>query len=318
MSSSSPIPPALPADAESGGNETMYPDVKTTLNLFGIHRRKVPGDWTYPTHEHPQYEINYLLAGRQTMTVNGAPYEQKPGDLLLLRPGDVHSSRSGDGEPFEYFCLHFDLDDRLFLSLLGRLEQVLFPAGGAVARQVEPVLAKMLSADAEADSRSVAGRMKLQSAVFELFGQLWEAISAETQQLSPHAYGKVELAHKIASRLQHAASQHIRQGAAGDEHYGVGDIAAELGISVSHCNRVFREIYDKSPRAYWSELVLYESKQLLADPRFSVQSIAALLGYRDIAHFSRQFKRWTGMAPSDYRRGVLVGAGAPGSQDSLR
>ncbi|WP_238357395.1 AraC family transcriptional regulator [Cohnella zeiphila] len=280
----------------------MFPDVKTTLNLFGIHRRKVAGDWSYPPHEHPQYEINYLLEGHQTMRVNGMEYDQRAGDLLLLRPGDVHSSRSGDGQPFEYFCIHFDLDDRLFLSLLGRMEQTLFPAASPIARKIRPALGKMMEPDSAANARSVAGRMRLQSTVFELLAQLWDAVSAETLQLSPQSYGKVELAHEIAGRLQGLANQTFRKGKSGEEPYGIREIAAALGISVSYCNRIFREVYGQSPRAYWSELMLHEACHLLSDPRYTVQTISAILGYRDIAHFSRQFKRWTGAAPSDYRK----------------
>jgi AraC-like DNA-binding protein/mannose-6-phosphate isomerase-like protein (cupin superfamily) len=283
-------------------DERMFPDVKTTLNLFGIHRRKVAGDWSYPPHEHPQYEINYLLDGRQTMRVNGTSYEQHPGDLLLLRPGEVHASRSGDGEPFEYFCIHFDLDDRLFLSLLGRMEQTLFPAASPIARKIKPALAKLLEPDSAAVARSVAGRLRLQSTMFELLAQLWDAVSAETQHLSPQSYGKVELAHEIAGRLQGLANQTFRKGKAGEEPYGIREIAAALGISVSYCNRIFRDVYGQSPRAYWSELMLREACQLLADPRYTIQAISVILGYRDIAHFSRQFKRWTGTAPSDYRK----------------
>ncbi|QHW30923.1 AraC family transcriptional regulator [Paenibacillus rhizovicinus] len=284
-------------------DETRFPDVKTTLNLFGIHRRTVGGDWSYPLHEHPQYEINYLLKGRQSMMVNGIAYEQQAGDLLLLRPGDVHASRSGDGEPFEYFCMHFDVDDRLFLSLLGRMEQVLFPASSAMTLKIMPVLHKMLEFASEADSRSVAFRMRLQSAVFELFGQLWDAISDETLQPA-QSYGKVELAHEIASRLRSTASQTFSQEGTNEHRTGLREIAGGLGISVSYCNRVFSEVYGMPPRAYWSELLLHESKQLLADARYSIQAIAAILGYKDIAHFSRQFKRWTGLSPSDYRKGI--------------
>ncbi|MBB6671388.1 AraC family transcriptional regulator [Cohnella nanjingensis] len=294
--------PRLPTGFERTDAEILFPDVKTTLNLFGIHMRRVPGNWSYPSHEHPQYEINYLLEGKQTMTVNGNRVAQRSGDLLLLKPGDVHDSRSGDGEPFTYFCIHFDLDDRLFLSLLSRLEQVLFPADGTVARKVAPALGRMMEPGSAFDAGSIAGRMRLQACAFELFAQLWEAISEETASLPMQSYGKVALAHEIARRLQALASQTFHQGQPAESHYGIEEIADELGISGSHASRTFRDVYGKSPRAYWSELVLHEAKQLLADPRHAVQAIAAILGYRDIAHFSRQFKRWTGFAPSDYRR----------------
>ncbi|ASS64949.1 MULTISPECIES: AraC family transcriptional regulator [unclassified Paenibacillus] len=297
---------AKPPEAGGSISETMFPDVKTTLNLFGIHKRQVRGNWQYPLHHHPQYEINYLLDGRQVMSVGGIEYAQGPGDLLLIRPGELHNSRSGDGRPFTYFCLHFDLDDRLFLPMLGRLEQVLFKEDSALARKVSPILRKMLEPELDPDSRSVSARMRLQSAVFELFALLWDAVSQEVSQLPPRTYGKEELAHEIAGRLQSISVLRFEPGQGRDEGQGIREIASELGISVSHCGRVFREVYGQSPRAYWSSLVLHESRHLLSDSKYSIQMVAGMLGYRDIAHFSRQFKRWTGFSPSEYRKQLHV------------
>jgi AraC-like DNA-binding protein len=280
----------------------MLPDVKTTVNLFGMHLRRVDGSWDYPVHEHPQYEINYLLEGEQRMTVNGRGYSQHAGDLMLLRPGDAHSSRSGNSEPFTYFCIHFDIDDKIFLSLLSRMDQLLFASGSPLTRQVQPVLSKLIDIAGQPDPTTMAQRMRLQSAMFELFGHLWEAITQEAELSASPAYEKVELAHQIRTHLQALGTQHFKQGVAAEQHYGIDDIAAKLGISTSHCNRVFRHVFGVSPRVYLSELVLHEAKLLLANPRLSVQHIASILGYRDIAHFSRQFKRWSGLSPSEYRK----------------
>ncbi|MFD1905342.1 helix-turn-helix domain-containing protein [Paenibacillus rhizoplanae] len=49
--------------------------------------------------------------------------------------------------------------------------------------------------------------------------------------------------------------------------------------------------------------MLHEAKVLLDDHSLSVSQISGLLGYRDIAHFSRQFKRWSGQSPREYREG---------------
>ncbi|OXM86284.1 AraC family transcriptional regulator [Paenibacillus rigui] len=296
--SASFIPPALGQSL----NEIMLPDVKTTVNLFGMHLRRVDGSWDYPVHEHPQYEINYLLEGEQLMTVNGRGYTQQAGDLMLLRPGDVHSSRSGNGEPFTYFCIHFDIDDKIFLSLLSRMQQVLFANASPVTRRVQPVMSKLIEIAGQPDNKTMAQRMRLQSAIFELFGHLWEAISNEAELIASPAYEKMELAHQIQTQLQALVTQQFKQGVAVEQHYGIDDIASKLGISTSHCNRVFRHVFGLSPRVYLSELVLHEAKLLLANPRLSVQHIASILGYRDIAHFSRQFKRWSGLSPSEYRR----------------
>ncbi|MBJ8191589.1 AraC family ligand binding domain-containing protein, partial [Bacillus cereus] len=57
--------------------EFFFPDVRTTVNLFAIHTRSVGREWSYPLHEHPQYEINIVLAGEQIMVVDGRSYTQR-------------------------------------------------------------------------------------------------------------------------------------------------------------------------------------------------------------------------------------------------
>lgn len=259
-------------------------------------------DWDYPAHEHPQYELNYVTEGEQRMMVNGTLYIQKAGELLLIPPGSIHSSQSHNGKGFTYFCMHFDIDDQLFLSLLARIKQVRFSADSPVTQQIEPVLRKLMSSADDETANTMVQRMQLQSAVFELFGHLWEAVSKEAAHWFTDGHEKIELAHQIRNRLQGLMSQQFKQGHESNSHYGIDDIAAELGISSSHCNRVFKQVFGQSPRAVLSQLILHEAKLLLGNPKLSVQNIAVMLGYKDIAHFSRQFKRWSGMSPSRYRQ----------------
>ena len=53
------------------------------------------------------------------------------------------------------------------------------------------------------------------------------------------------------------------------------------------------------------QILLSESRQAKAKTllknKLSIQEISNLLGYADISHFSRAFKKWTNMTPSNYR-----------------
>lgn len=53
------------------------------------------------------------------------------------------------------------------------------------------------------------------------------------------------------------------------------------------------------------QILLSESRQAKAKTllknKLSIQEISNLLGYADISHFSRAFKKWTNMMPSNYR-----------------
>lgn len=50
------------------------------------------------------------------------------------------------------------------------------------------------------------------------------------------------------------------------------------------------------------------ARSYLADPRSSVSEIAYLLGFSDMSSFTRAFRRWEGVSPSEYREGMLSSA----------
>lgn len=58
-------------------------------------------------------------------------------------------------------------------------------------------------------------------------------------------------------------------------------------------------------RRKWSK-----AKELLAISNLNVYTVSEQLGFRSVHHFSRQFRRWTGLTPSQYRKQEREGAGS--------
>ena len=137
--------------------------------------------------------------------------------------------------------------------------------------------------------------------------QLLTALSGWVLAEMPYPYNAqpgitentVALASAVEGLLQASVNTAAQTGERGG---GIEAIAASLGYSTTHCNRVFRQIYGMSPRQYLSSLIIRQAKLLLMDNSLSVDYIAHRLGYRDISHFSKQFKRWTGLPPMGYRQ----------------
>ena len=62
-------------------------------------------------------------------------------------------------------------------------------------------------------------------------------------------------------------------------------------------------------RALLDDLRLEYARTRLADPDLRFVEIALELGYADSAHFTRAFRRWTRVTPSQFRNGLSVGRG---------
>ncbi len=78
-------------------------------------------------------------------------------------------------------------------------------------------------------------------------------------------------------------------------------LAQMLDISVSQFNRQFRKRFHTTPRAYLMRVRLSAACHFLVRTDLSLAEIALRTGFYDQSHFSNQFVRAHGMAPSKYR-----------------
>lgn len=78
-------------------------------------------------------------------------------------------------------------------------------------------------------------------------------------------------------------------------------VAAKLGLTRRTLQRRL-SAHGTTFAALVESLLRNSAQDLLANTAEPVTAVALKLGYADMAHFTRAFRRWTGMAPSAYRR----------------
>ncbi|MDN4600205.1 AraC family transcriptional regulator [Paenibacillus sp. F6_3S_P_1C] len=286
-------------------SEAVYlgrlPDVRMSFQLMGLHARKVDSSWTYPSHEHSMYEIHWMMDGQMNMVVNGQLYRQSVGDLLFIRPGMTHSCTGAGPQGFTYFSVHFSVHDTSFCRELNRYKDIYYPADSDLAMGLSSSLSTLydLATEHLSISLSSSKQMKVHAAVFELLGSLVGQLS---QNASVTLSRKETIAHQIAEYIEDSVRYiHLHGEIQENERTWIQDIAKSLNISPSQVNRIFRQVYGTAPRKFLSETLLNEAQRLLKQTDLNIDHIAMMLGYKTIAHFSRQFKRWTGIPPSEFR-----------------
>jgi len=86
------------------------------------------------------------------------------------------------------------------------------------------------------------------------------------------------------------------------EPISMEDMAELADLSATHFNRRFRELLRMSPTQYLHTLRIQQAQRKLTETNDSVSDIALSMGYFDQSHFTKRFRRTTGMTPKAYRR----------------
>lgn len=80
------------------------------------------------------------------------------------------------------------------------------------------------------------------------------------------------------------------------------ELENEFGYSFDHMNRRFKEIIGENIFNYSLKSRVNQAKVLLYTKKISVTQVSEMTGFCNIYHFSKMFKKFTGMTPTEYVR----------------
>jgi AraC-like DNA-binding protein len=105
-----------------------------------------------------------------------------------------------------------------------------------------------------------------------------------------------DAARRLVARYTALLEREFRSGA------GVGDLAAELGVTPTHLTRCCKQSCGRSAHDIMADRRIFEARRLLAETDQPVGQIGSSLGFASAAYFTRAFQNMTGHSPSAFRR----------------
>lgn len=81
----------------------------------------------------------------------------------------------------------------------------------------------------------------------------------------------------------------------------VADLAKEASLSTSAYHAAFKEVTGQTPMQYLKAVRLHRARQLLTLTQRLASEVAFEVGYQSPSQFSRDYKRWFGISPSQAR-----------------
>jgi AraC family transcriptional regulator len=86
------------------------------------------------------------------------------------------------------------------------------------------------------------------------------------------------------------------------EEVSLATLAELVNLSLFHFARAFKQSFGVPPHRYHSARRMDRARSLLLRPALSVTQIGMQTGFRETSSFTRAFRRFTGLTPTEYRR----------------
>ena len=243
--------------------------------------------WSYPIHRHVKTcDLNVCLWGEVEHCVNGETTILRPGQILWVRDGDIHTVQ---GRNFQFLNLNVTQSVLELLAegmaMHSRYREYLAPKGPQVfdlgdrkdliIEKYYQFTEKQLSDDAPILLRSLLAE------VLTVFFLKRTADKGPSQAWLADLCGHIEL------NLNRVTA---------------GDLAELAGRSASHISRSFKAEFGLTPSQYINRLRVERAAKRLAASNETISQICFDVGFFSLSYFYRLFHAQKGMTPVEFRR----------------
>lgn len=255
-------------------------------------------------HWHEHFEIILMKKGMGVFLIDSQPYEVRPGDVLFVPAGSLHtgfSSCEGDtsfvsivynGSLFQ----HWSQDPVHVRHVLPYLEgRVRLPVNPA---SLEPSCAEyypLLDRAAEEFVNKAPGyQLIIDSHLHMLLTYLSRTFLPQQEPGKPGRRpvpNGERFKSLICSIESNLSEKHTVEGA-----------ARKLNLNPYHFCKLFKKLTGRTFIEYVNLCRVNEAERLLLESELSVTEIAGLIGCDNPNYFTKLFKQYKGVTPSQYRK----------------
>ncbi|MBU5472333.1 response regulator transcription factor [Roseburia sp. MSJ-14] len=86
-----------------------------------------------------------------------------------------------------------------------------------------------------------------------------------------------------------------------DEKLSLEIVAKQIGLNPTYLSHIFKETLGIGFQDFVTDVKLERAKILLHSPKMQISEVALLLGYSSTGYFSRVFRMYVGISPSEYQ-----------------
>ncbi|MBT2654608.1 helix-turn-helix domain-containing protein [Bacillus sp. ISL-18] len=225
--------------------------------------------------------ITYTLDGEGYFEADGRELRVRVGDIALLKPGTPHRYGTPKGKSWHFVWAHFTG---------GFMDASLLPIDALTIRQIEQQAVReriyhaFLRILSDSRERAAYWHELCLSALREILMLL---AKQQTSGVDPRIE---ETLYLLAQRMQ--------------ETVRVEELARSVGLSASRLSHLFKEYTGESIVEALNRMRIKQAALLLAHTNRNATEAAHDVGFQNYNHFTRQFRKYVGLTPSEFSQSV--------------
>lgn len=245
----------------------------------------------YDSHDYA--EIVFVLSGQGKYHVGDKIYDTSEGDIILINQGVKHQSICCDpGNPTTEASIGFC---DIALDGLG-VNEMPIPEGGPVVCTQGELRQKLFKIYASVDAENAVYRVgksfMLKSYLMQVLLLLLREQAEPVEIKTGYSFKSVNKKYIVEKILEYFEDHYA-------EKISLDQIADNMYLSTVYISKIFKSETGNTPIRHLIDIRLEKAKELLENGwEGSIQEVAFRVGYEDVYHFSKMFKKKYGVSPS--------------------
>ncbi|WP_217558629.1 AraC family transcriptional regulator [Paenibacillus sp. GbtcB18] len=232
------------------------------------------------------YMMTYIRKGSAKLRVQNQIYDIDPGTVIFIPPHLEYDQYKDNEEETEFLWWNFTFKIQNVVDVLPLLQiPYIYPLKNH--KKFEAVFDEFMLSRTQGSSISniILQKAKSLELLYLLVDNAFENVHAVEMRQQSHSFLSILL--KIVSQPE--------------AYFSLSDLAEELHMNPTYVSNRFKEMFGKSPILLHREIKIEKAKSLLNIQEMNMTEISTSLGFNDVQTFTRLFKKYTGISPSQYK-----------------
>lgn len=270
--------------------------------LYAVHYFEYPKNFRFDGERHNFWKFVYVDKGEVTVTADDREILIPQGHVIFHQPNEWHNIRTDENIDSTVAIVTFECNSESMTFFKNRIL--------SVGQEQKVLLSKIISEYTNAFltplddifSNSLQRKVSPPQGSEQLLKQyLCEFLLLFLRRESPsipHRPFPLDNSNSTLNILENYMLDNI------STNISIEHLTKYSRLNRMSLNRLFKTHYGISPMQYFIGLKIELAKKYLREDNYNISQISELLGYSSIHYFSLQFKKITGMSPSEYSSSI--------------